>query len=78
MNLHDTILPTLIAIAVGGAIWSGYKMSSHSRDIHVYKQVKTEMPLGVWPLVPRPLEPKTLPRWMIKLAAYFLPTPKKG
>jgi|SRR5271157_5944446 len=74
---YDVTMITLIVGAIVGAAWCGFKMSRHHREIRVYKQERVEMPHGVWPLVPTPLEPKTLPQWMTKAAEYILPTPKK-
>ena len=77
IHLYDAAIVTLIVVSAVGMAWAGYQMSKHSRDVRVYRQVRVEMPHGVWPLVPKPLEPKSLPRWMTKAAAYLLPAPKR-
>jgi hypothetical protein len=71
---YDVTMITLIVGATVGAIWAGYKMSRHSREVRVYRQVQATAPFNVWPKV---LQPKNLPQWMTKLATYLLPIPKK-
>jgi len=72
---YDVTMGTLVVGATVGSIVCGCKMSKHFRDIRIYKQVRAEMPLGVWPLVPKPLEPKNLPRWIMKVAAKLTARP---
>jgi hypothetical protein len=74
---YDAAIVTLIVVSTIGAIWAGFKMSRHSREIRVYQQVRLEYPLGVWPHLPKWNEPKKFPAWLVKVADYFLPIPKK-
>ncbi len=74
ITLYDACMVSLIIISTIGIVWSGFAMSRHSREIRVYKQVRVEFPFNKWPKV---LEPKNLPPWIQRVAAYFLPIPKK-
>ncbi len=74
---YDVAIVTLGTVSIIGAAWAGYKMSRHSREVRVYQQVRLEYPLGVWPHLPKWNEPKKFPAWLVKLANYFLPIPKR-
>lgn len=71
---YDVTMGTLVVGATAGAVWCGFKMSRHSREDRVYKQVQSEVPFNVWP---KALKSKNLPQWMTKLATYLLPIPKR-
>jgi len=77
VTLYDVAIISAIVCAVGGMVWAGYQMSKHSREVRVYRQIRAEYPLGVWPVMPKWDEPRKLPAWLVKVAAYFLPMPKR-
>jgi hypothetical protein len=72
---YDVSITLLIVVSAIAAVWSGYAMSKHSREIRVYKQLRAEFPFNKWPNI---MKPKSFPQWVTKLAAYFLPISKKG
>lgn len=77
ITFYDVAMVTLATGATIGAAWAGFQMSRHSREIRVYRQVRLEYPLGVWPLMPKWSEPEKFPAWLVKVAAYLLPVPKR-
>jgi hypothetical protein len=77
ITLYDMVIVVAIAVLTVGMAWAGYQMSRHSREIRVCRQVRAEYPFGAWPLMPKWDEPKRFPAWLVKLAAYLLPIPKR-